>query len=125
MKTIRDLILFCLLISSSGCASFDHTNPLPGWGSNGSFLVPAELPPFPAHKAITDDYQNYVRSKGIRPDEIRFFENKDGCHAVSVEQCAVGTSIFGSRKDADYVLIYDKNDARKKAKTHEWSVLSY
>ena len=141
MITIRNLLLICLLLGGSGCTTAPEWNPLPDWKRIAQFnpwppdSMPPNwehtapyshwqvgLPPFPDHKTITDDYQNYLRSEKMWPQELMFFEGKNGCHAVYILNSGVKRSITGAQIDMGYFLIYDKQEMRTKVEKFKWSI---
>ena len=102
-----------------------HSNPIEGWKSVGEVgckngEMTAEISPIPGYKVISDDVQKFVNKLPVDHfsdctrrwcywiEDMRFYEDGTGRHAVSFQIPHNGTS-WG------YVLIYDKNNERLKA----------
>ncbi len=97
------LLAFCMAV---GCAP--TRNPLEGWKGWGADTG------YHLDKAITDDYQSYIKTLPTRESAIAeakfsqmFFEDGTGQHAVEISIPLDGTWW-------KYVLIYDKNNKRTK-----------
>ena len=128
-STIMKIPSFILLVAAfvfvAGCES--TTNPLAaGWksvapiGCKGGEMS-ATIDTLPGYKAISDDVQVFVNKLPIRKDPFGFgdrrycywiqavtlFEDSTGQHAVKIEIPLDGTY-------QNYVLIYDKSNARIK-----------
>jgi hypothetical protein len=101
---------FCILLTAFiwtvGCSGLvHHSDPLAGWHFSS-------LNNLDSNKAITDDYQDYIRK--LSPEErkyagpIKYYEDGTGRHAVRIIIGLNGTVW-------EHVLIYDKDSRRIKA----------
>lgn len=74
-----------------------------GWSENGEH-------PFSDHKAIKDDYQNYLQQheRHYYPVDTSFYEEGTGKHAVKVLIQNWDRELFY------YIFIYDKSNTRTK-----------
>jgi hypothetical protein len=121
MKTLAFLI--CIILAfGSGCSSNKPPvpDPLAGWKSDGGWDWLMDNPPThpgvldvlsqpsPFDKAIVDDYKNYIKKqKGNLIENINFFEDGTGQHAVKIQ-------IDLDRTYWEHILIYNKDNVRTK-----------
>jgi hypothetical protein len=108
MKTPRTgfCVLLTVLTLTVGCVTKD---PLRGWKLVGSTLWGLR-DTLPINKVILNDAHHFVgESAGgdITISRVYYFEGKSGQHALKL------TSMFDTRY-WNYVLIYDKDNARVK-----------
>ena len=107
MNITRFALLLCLAatLGWTGCEAFaNHTNPVAGWKS---------LEWTSPNKTITADSQAFIKTlpareaKFVTETDITFSEDGTGQHAATIAIPLNGTWW-------NYVLIYDKSNARTK-----------
>jgi hypothetical protein len=126
-------ILFsAMLVWTAGCGIFfpfpdwhpftTHSDPLKGWTFRefDDFLPSLQRHNYHLDKAITDDYQDFIKKNGLDPDGAitGFYEDGTGQHAVEF-------AAFPPDQNAtwNYVLIYDKEN--KRIKVIKWNHIRY
>ena len=114
-RTLIAQFAFCMALAgilfSAGCAMWgSRPDPLEGWRMCRS-QDPRDL-----DRAISDDYQDYVRHLPSRERNyvgpIELFEDGTGQHAVKIEIALNGTWL-------EHLLIYNSQNERVRAITYK------
>jgi hypothetical protein len=103
-----------MFLCGFGCSSSKPTpDPLAGWTSRGfdDYLPSLQRHHYQLDKAITDDYQDFIKKNNlILSGAITgFYEDGTGQHAVEFIAFP-----HGENATWNYVLIYDKENQRIK-----------
>jgi hypothetical protein len=107
------LVLMAIFVFGFGCnTSKPETDPLAGWTLRGfdDYLPSLQQHHYHLDKAITDDYQDFVKKNELQAAPVTgFYEDGTGQHAIRFEAFP-----RGQNASWQYVLIYDKESKRIK-----------
>ena len=114
MRLFANLFLLIALVVAAGCASSGPAaNPIADWTFRpfDDYVPPGQQRHYQLNKAITDDYQNYIKDH-----KLSLFGMITGYHENAEGDRAVDFVAFppGEKSSWHYVLIYNKDNERIK-----------